>query len=405
MPEFVVHDLDSQSRYPWADLPPEVSGALREHVPEVVEAIIEAIQRDVPAYSRPLEGDFGDAVRRGVEVALNRLLLELPGNDEPALPEQARRVYTGLGKGEARSGRPLEALLGAYRIGARVAFRVISRLGLDAGLDPVLLLPLGEAIFLYIDELSTASIEAFSAEQYRQAGERDRRRAELADQLIAGGLDEAQARTLSMAAAWRLPVDVVVVALPSSRADGLRIALGESALVTTRDEVTVAVLPAPTSGSAQEALHRSLGRRAAWVGPVRAWQQAGSSFRAARSAMITLTPKPRTDGGQVDEGPWRVADHLSALVLRWEPDLVNELAAQRLAPLAELRPSQRQRLVETLSAWLRHQGERNAVAQELHVHRQTVGYRINQLREVFGDQLDDPQVRFELELVLRAGHE
>jgi len=33
-----------------------------------------------------------------------------------------------------------------------------------------------------------------------------------------------------------------------------------------------------------------------------------------------------------------------------------------------------------------------------------VGYRLNQLKELFGDDLDDPQVRFELELVLRAGH-
>jgi DNA-binding PucR family transcriptional regulator len=32
-----------------------------------------------------------------------------------------------------------------------------------------------------------------------------------------------------------------------------------------------------------------------------------------------------------------------------------------------------------------------------------VGYRLTQLRELFGDALDDPQVRFELELVLRAG--
>jgi DNA-binding PucR family transcriptional regulator len=43
------------------------------------------------------------------------------------------------------------------------------------------------------------------------------------------------------------------------------------------------------------------------------------------------------------------------------------------------------------------------MAAELNVHPQTVGYRLTQLRELFGDALDDPQVRFELELVLRAG--
>ena len=42
------------------------------------------------------------------------------------------------------------------------------------------------------------------------------------------------------------------------------------------------------------------------------------------------------------------------------------------------------------------------LAAELDVHEQTVGYRVNQLREVFGEDLHDPQARFELELVLRA---
>ena len=42
------------------------------------------------------------------------------------------------------------------------------------------------------------------------------------------------------------------------------------------------------------------------------------------------------------------------------------------------------------------------VAQALHVHPQTVRYRLAQLREAFGDDLDDPDARFELELALRA---
>jgi DNA-binding PucR family transcriptional regulator len=36
------------------------------------------------------------------------------------------------------------------------------------------------------------------------------------------------------------------------------------------------------------------------------------------------------------------------------------------------------------------------------VHEQTVRYRMNQLRELFGDALQDPDARFEIELSLRA---
>jgi DNA-binding PucR family transcriptional regulator len=42
------------------------------------------------------------------------------------------------------------------------------------------------------------------------------------------------------------------------------------------------------------------------------------------------------------------------------------------------------------------------VAKALHVHPQTVRYRLARLRELFGSRLDDPDGRFELELALRA---
>jgi DNA-binding PucR family transcriptional regulator len=42
------------------------------------------------------------------------------------------------------------------------------------------------------------------------------------------------------------------------------------------------------------------------------------------------------------------------------------------------------------------------MAAEMHVHPQTARYRVARLRELLGDQLDDPDARFELELALRA---
>ncbi len=42
------------------------------------------------------------------------------------------------------------------------------------------------------------------------------------------------------------------------------------------------------------------------------------------------------------------------------------------------------------------------MAAEMNVHPQTARYRAARLRELLGDQLDDPDARFELELALRA---
>jgi DNA-binding PucR family transcriptional regulator len=59
-------------------------------------------------------------------------------------------------------------------------------------------------------------------------------------------------------------------------------------------------------------------------------------------------------------------------------------------------------LTETLAAWLDRPGQVQAVAAALDVHPQTVRYRVRQLRDLFGDRLDDPDARFELSLALRA---
>jgi DNA-binding PucR family transcriptional regulator len=82
--------------------------------------------------------------------------------------------------------------------------------------------------------------------------------------------------------------------------------------------------------------------------------------------------------------------------------LAAELAATRLAPLERLPDAQRERLTSTLRAWVDRPGQVQAVAAVLGVHPQTVRYRLNQLRELYGERLEDPDARFELALALRV---
>ncbi|MGH2949615.1 MAG: PucR family transcriptional regulator, partial [Solirubrobacteraceae bacterium] len=95
-------------------------------------------------------------------------------------------------------------------------------------------------------------------------------------------------------------------------------------------------------------------------------------------------------------------DHLATLLLGSDRGLASDLAASRLAPLADLADGPRERLTETLRAWLDRPGQVQAVAAELGVHPQTVRYRLRQLRELFGTRLEDPEARFELALALRV---
>jgi DNA-binding PucR family transcriptional regulator len=65
--------------------------------------------------------------------------------------------------------------------------------------------------------------------------------------------------------------------------------------------------------------------------------------------------------------------------------------------------ARRVRLEETLRAWLMHMGNRTSVAEELHVHPQTVRYRLAQLRELLGSAIDDPGERAALVLAVAWG--
>lgn len=383
---------------PWLSLPAEIGEVLRPVVGEVVEAIIDGIPRDVPVYAMPLEGRFGQGVRQGVTVALNRFL-DLPGTRLPALSEDGAWIYENLGRGEVRSGRSLESLLSAYRYGARVTLRAISRTVDVSQLAPDVILALGESLFAYIDELSAVSAQGYALEQSERAGEHQRRRGELLEMILRGDPETGVTRAAT-ALGWTLPEVLVVATLPPSRLEGVRAALGPDALVAERGTEAAVIMPIGNRTARTRELNRALRGRQAIIGPERPWQQAAESLHLAVSAAAHGLGGPAGEG---DLPVW-VEDHLAELVVHAEPLATADLARRRLAPLDGLRPAVRARLVETLLAWLRHQGQRAPIAAELFVHQQTVGYRVGQLKELFGEAFDDPEARFELELVLRAGH-
>jgi DNA-binding PucR family transcriptional regulator len=100
--------------------------------------------------------------------------------------------------------------------------------------------------------------------------------------------------------------------------------------------------------------------------------------------------------------PLRADDVLVDLLLFEGRALVDRIAARRLAVLDELTPKARARMEETALAYVRERGNAAAMARALGLHPQTVRYRLARLRELLGDQLDDPEARLELELALRA---
>lgn len=386
---------------PWEGLPPEAAAVVRPELPALADEIIAAIGRGVPGYARPLEGPFGAGLRVGVEEALRRFvsMVEDPGSGL----EAGREVYVDLGRGEMRAGRSLDALLAAYRLGARVAWRRLAEAGERAGLEPRTLYLLAESIFAYIDELSGDSIEGYAQEQAAAAGESQRRRRRLVGLLVQDPpADRAAVEAAAADAGWPLPRSLAALAVEGEDANRLASRLGPDAIVAPAQgsvpPAVVAVVPDPDAPGRRAELEAALSGRGAAIGPTVAWPTAGLSF-----ARALATLRLAAEGALAEEGGLLLADeHRLAILLGLDRRLAADIATGALAPLVGETELSRDRLTGTLEAWLRHRGRTEEVARALHVHPQTVRYRLARLRELFGERLDDPDARFELELALRA---
>jgi hypothetical protein len=369
--------------------------ALRDRLPRVGEKVVAAVVAEVPSYSVPFQGRMGRTIEGAVALALSGFLdMAVSSTDSgpggrSSTGERPQEVFAAayeLGKGEARSGRTMDALTAAYRIGTATAWREMSRTAVAHGLPADGLVRFAELVFDYLDQISAVSVAGHADELARTGRLRERHLSQLAVALLAGREKE---RLLQLAeqAEWNPPTSLTAVVLPQSAARAARPLLDPRALELTGDVEALdgwpdhAVLLVP--GRTRAAVLRAIGDIPAVVGPTVPWLVVSRSFvRALRALELGLTGSP---AGLVDTDT-RLAD----LVVRADPSAHDDLRAQVLAPLADVRPAAAEKLTETLRAWLLHQGRRDDIAEALFVHPQTVRYRMGQLREIFGDRLDDP---------------
>jgi hypothetical protein len=381
-------------------IPAETVAAVRAATNRLVDGIISEVRGENPVYADVLEGPEGVGIRLGIGQAIGAFLDAIERGDRPA--GETAEVWRRLGEAEFQAGRNLEALRAAWRTGTRAAWRGAADLAAEAGMPTHTVIALAEAIFVFTDELATDVVEGYVRRQSDEAGERERRRRRLISLLLDpdGGDPEALAHAAELAH-WPLPRAVAVLALDSDSAGALVRRLDLDALVGSEAGTAVLVLPDPEGPGRAAALRRALrggaGVPASALGPTVPAREAHRSLRWARIALELVRR-----AALPSDRPTRVADHLGTIVLLQDEGMARALVTERLGPVDPLPESERDRLLETLAAWLAHQRHTPRIAAELHVHPQTVRYRIGKLRELLGDTLETPDGRFELELALRA---
>ena len=367
---------------------------LRRALPEMAERTVSAITDDVPSYADALTGPMGETIQTAVQLALGGFI-SLAARAEGAAQTPTAPAVDGayqLGRGEARSGRSVDALLSAYRIGARVSWREMSSTAVRTGVDARTVASFAELVFAYIDQLSASSVAGHNDELATTGRVRQRLLERLAGHLLDGSPPEAVERAAERAG-WTHPETLTAVLVPDSRTRAVLSAVPGETLQSTEvlpsgggDGMVLLLVP-DVHGRGRSHLLRALADLGAVAGPARPWLEVRASYdRALRVRDLGLG----TDS----------EEHLVELVLSADGSALSDLRARVLAPLADLRESSADKLTETLRSWLLHHGRRDAVAADLFVHAQTVRYRMGQLREVFGDRLEDPRSVLELTVAL-----
>jgi hypothetical protein len=382
-------------------LPDDMAAALMAVLPRMAERTVRAVTVEVPDYTDAFSGSMGHNIENAVQMTLGaflRLAVRAQNADPAATLSPALDGAYELGRGEARQGRSMDALLSAYRVGARVAWRELSGAAVGAGLAADTVARFAELVFAFIDELSASSVAGHADELATTGRVRQRYLDRLTQQLLAGDPPETL-RASAEKAAWAPPASLTAVVVGESQTRGLAAHFGRSTLQLSEElpgvqaAEALAVFLVPDLDSwARGQLRSVLQGRRALVGPARPWMAVQSSYRRALRARGLSVP---ADVEVIDTD-----DHLVELILTADRDAAEDLRCRVLAPLAALDPAKAERLTETLRSWVLHRGQRAAVAADLFVHAQTVRYRMTQLRELYGERLDDPHTLLELTVAL-----
>jgi PucR C-terminal helix-turn-helix domain len=279
-----------------------------------------------------------------------------------------------------------------------VAWRRIARAAHEASVEPEVLSALAEAIFAYIDELSADSVEGYAQAQSELEGERQRRRRELVAMLLsevpAARSDLEPAAAL---AAWNLPRTAAALACDEGDLGRIARRLPADVLAAPHQGAGCVVLPDPGGPGRRIAIAAAVEGLGAALGPSGQVAELAASWALARAAL-----RAAGAGGPTPTELVMAEDRLAEVLVAENRVLIERIAERRLRPLEALTPAARTRLEKTALAYVQHGGNATAMARALHVHAQTVRYRMSRLRKLLAGSLDDPDGRFELEVALRA---
>ncbi|MDF3289546.1 PucR family transcriptional regulator [Streptomyces silvisoli] len=374
--------------------------------PRTVEAIIAAVHERVPAYAALDDGRMAE-VRAITGKALHRVLhlWTVDGRLEAA----DLRLLRGIAAARAADGRPVQAVLRAYRVALTTITELIAaRTGGEV--DGADIFALTRLLLTTLDTLSEVMGTAYAATAEYLASDRTRALRDLLDDLIAGRhasagaiADRAQRLDVQLPDPYCLllaeptgpeafpepAAHSVTEATAAELLEALTLyAGGVTPLATTRGPRVVLLLPAAAAEEASAALHTRAWRGCAITreGPDRV----AAAYRLAADALDTAPGHAHQPGRLLTD-----ADaHVLSLLAGRASATADQIARVVLGPLVE--PAQRH-LLTALCAYLDN-GSATAAARELHLHPQSMRYRLRRIAQLTARDPRQPWHRLTLDI-------
>jgi hypothetical protein len=350
--------------------------------------------------------------RAGGVVPLDDLRASVLDNLVHILSRLAGRPKAGLeppratGRRRAEQGVPLAEILHAYRIAGKFLWSAILGEAAATNSEPSSLLGAASDLWYIIDELSGEVTASYRDTVDERARRHQQTRHAMLDVLLGGDAGDGT-RLWESVTALRLPrqgpyvvaamrtLDPGVEPVPGIEDTLRRRGVPSAWRVQVADQVGVLVLSTRMSIDHVCALLAEITNET--VGLSEVYENLETTPASVRQARIASRAASTTDAG-----PVRYEQIPVGVLLASAPEAAALVANAILGPVLALPEAECDSILTTLGVWFDDQGATSVAATRLHLHRNTVRYRLRRLEELTGRSLTEPTGIAQLYLALQA---
>jgi hypothetical protein len=347
---------------------------------DVAADMVAAFRTEIPGYGRlptaVLAEQITTIVRGNLELFVRTVLEQREPTEDDLAP------FHESTKERAAEGMPLEDLLHAYRLGGRMAWNVLVKTAHPY--ERHALLEAAELIMGYVDSVSSAVAQSYLEEHQQLASEEERRLRTLFEALLDGERIDNGLREIADRLGFRIedtyrPFALALPGAPAWEHSQVAAALRlRNILAVTEGE--------RVSGLAGASVpNHALGNGRTLLAVADPTRQSELSVVLEETRFLVELGRELGLTGEL-----KAEEFLPELLLANSTRLAEAVRRRVIGPLEDYAEKRESELIETLEAFVASGLDRRGTAERMHVHPNTLDYRLRRIQELTGLDLRRP---------------